>query len=175
MRTERKRIPYRNKLQDKYSTHPSKASWNTPVLAWTTSVSIIFSVRWQNQRQYWQKCNKDSHTLTARPMHLYWRLFRLSSGIRTFWLANQNPLNHLDITSNTCTVASWQSPLGLQQLWKYCVWFLSFLKMHCYRGGGEEGTGVKWASHPNRIINIMLSDFLDLPLFWCPLFDTLKL
>ena len=42
-------------------------------------------------------------------------------------------------------------------------------------GGAErEGTGVKWATHPNRIINIILKDFLNLLLFWFPLFDTLK-
>ena len=32
-------------------------------------------------------------------------------------------------------------------------------------GGGKEGTGVKCPSHPNRIINIMLSDFLNFQMF----------
>ena len=32
-------------------------------------------------------------------------------------------------------------------------------------GGKNEGTGIKWASHLNRIINIMLSDLPDLLLF----------
>ena len=28
-------------------------------------------------------------------------------------------------------------------------------------GGGEDSRGIQWASHQNKIINIMLSDFLN--------------
>ena len=49
-------------------------------------------------------------------------------------------------------------PLDCKQLWKYCVWFLVFVKMHWLVG--EVDTGVKWVSHQNWIINIMLSDLI---------------
>ena len=58
----------------------------------------------------------------------------------------------------------------------FCSDFYHFWKCNAIRdvGRGEEGTGVKWDSHPNRITNIMLSDLLDLPLFWFSLFDAFK-
>ena len=40
-----------------------------------------------------------------------------------------------------------------------------FVAIYVRGSGQEDGRGIKWASHQNRIINIMLSDFFNLPLF----------
>ena len=66
----------------------------------------------------------------------------------------------------------------------YLLWFMSPIFYHLRKFWVEELTTedvflwgssrVKLASHPNWIINIMLTDFLVLLLFRFPLFDTLQ-
>ena len=70
MRTKRKRILCRNKLQDKYSRHLSRAGNTICPSRNNINDRCIFGQDDKTKDDIDKKSNKDPHNLTAIPMHL---------------------------------------------------------------------------------------------------------
>ena len=70
MRTKRKRILRRNKLQDKYSRHLSRAGNTICPSRNNINDRCIFGQYDKTKDDIDKKSNKDPHNLTAIPMHL---------------------------------------------------------------------------------------------------------